>query len=423
MELYYSLSILIIIATIFSFINVRFLKLPPSIGIMVIAIVCSVALVIIGQFEPVPLRNMYELVNHIDFTNLLMSCMLYFLLFAGAIQINLNDLKEEKLSIIVFSSISVIISTFVVGFLLYYALLFVLPLVEINFPVSLIYCLLFGAIISPTDPIAVLVILKSSKISKSLKTKITGESLFNDGMAIILFTVIYSIAQGREQLEDITVLSVSWLLVKEAFGALIIGAILGYIGFFAIKKVEDYKFAVLVTLSVVMGAYMISQLLGISGPLTMVAAGIIIGNESRKYSVKKKTDISFVKTFWELIDEILNTILFLLIGFELLLITKLNHYWLCGLIAIPVVLAARYLSIKIPILMFRENYSRQTTMLLVWGGIRGSVSIALALSIGNITHRGMIVVITYIVVVFSIIVQGLSLKKLFANFKPKVLKK
>ena len=418
MELYYSLSILIIIATVFSYINARFLKLPSTIGIMVMAIICSVCLVIIGRFEPVPLRNMYNLVDHIDFTKLLMGGMLYFLLFAGAIQINLDDLKEEKISIIVFSSISVIISTFVVGFLLYYILIFLLPLVGIDFPVSLIYCLLFGAIISPTDPIAVLVILKNTKISKSLETKITGEALFNDGMAIILFTVIYSIAQGQEQLTDISLLSISWLLIKEALGALIIGAILGYMGFYAIKKVDDYKFTVLATLSVVMGAYMISQALDISGPLTMVSAGIIIGNESRKYSKKKRTDIDFVKTFWELIDEILNTILFLLIGFELLLIPDLSRYWISGLTAIPVVLFARYLSIKTPTLVLKEDYSRKTITILVWGGVRGAVSIALALSIGDMLHRSIIVAITYFVVVFSIIIQGLSLKKLLVNFKP-----
>ena len=181
MELYYSLSILIIIATVFSFINARFVKLPSTIGIMVMAIVCSVFLVIIGRFEPMPLRDMYELIGRIDFTNLLMSGMLYFLLFAGAVQINLDDLKEEKIPIIIFASVSVIISTFAVGFLLYYVLIFLLPLVGIDFPISLTYCLLFGAIISPTDPIAVLVILKKTKISKSLETKITGEALFNDG--------------------------------------------------------------------------------------------------------------------------------------------------------------------------------------------------------------------------------------------------
>ncbi len=330
----------------------------------------------------------------------------------------MDDLKEEKIPIIVFSSISVIISTFVVGFLFYYTLNFLLPAVGVDSPVSLTYCFLFGAIISPTDPIAVLVILKKTRISKSLETKIAGESLFNDGMAIISFTVIYSIAQGQEQLSDISFISVSWLLIKEAFGALIIGTILGYTGFYAIKKVNDYKFSVLATLSVVMGAYMISQLLGISGPLTMVSAGIIIGNETRKYSKEKLTDIHFVKTFWELIDEVLNTILFLLIGFELLLIPHLSHYWKSGLGAIVIVLIARYLSIKIPALALKGEYSRKTISILVWGGVRGGVSIALALSIGDVLHRSFLVAVTYFVVVFSIVVQGLSLKKLVAGIKP-----
>jgi len=415
MELYYSLSILIIIATIFAYINYRFLKLPSKIGIMVMAIISSICLIVIGRFDPVPLRNAYQLIDHIDFTKLLMGGMLYFLLFAGAVQINLNDLKEEKFSIMAFSTLSVIISTFAVGFLLYYMLLYLLPLVGIDIHISLIYCLLFGTIISPTDPIAVLAILKNTKVSKPLETRITGEALFNDGMAIILFTLIYSIAQGEEQLSDISILSISWLLVKEVLGALIIGTILGYIGFYAIKKVDDYKFTVLVTLSVVMGAYMVSQAMGISGPLTMVSAGIIIGNESRKYSRKRRTEINFVKTFWEFIDEILNTILFLLIGLELLLIPGLNQYWAGGLTAIAIVLFARYISIKIPTLVLKEDYSGKAIVILVWGGLRGGVSIALALSIGDVGHRSVIVAITYFVVVFSIIVQGLSLKKLLGD--------
>jgi CPA1 family monovalent cation:H+ antiporter len=382
---------------------------------MVMAIIFSACLVIIGNFDSAPLRNMYQLVDHIDFTKLLMGGMLYFLLFAGAVQINLNDLKEEKFSIIAFSTLSVIISTFAVGFLLYYVLNYLLPLAGIETHISLIYCLLFGTIISPTDPIAVLAILKNTKVSKSLETKITGEALFNDGIAIILFTLIYSIAQGQEQLADISILFISWLLIKEVFGALIIGSILGYIGFYAIKKVNDYKFTVLVTLSVVMGAYMISQAMDISGPLTMVSAGIIIGNESRKYSKKRRTEINFVKTFCEFIDEILNTILFLLIGIELLLIPDLNQYWAGGLTAIAVVLFARYISIKIPTLVLKENYSEKTIIILVWGGLRGGVSIALALSIGDVAHRSVIVAITYFVVVFSIIVQGLSLKKILTE--------
>jgi len=223
MGLYYSFSILIIIATIFAYINDRFLKLPFTIGIMGITMIFSVILVLMEAFTPVPLQGVYHLINNINFTQLVMNGMLYFLLFAGAIQININDLKEEKLSIIVFSTLSVIISTFVVGFGLYYALEFSLPLFHMQNPLSLIYCLLFGALISPTDPIAVLGILKEAKVSKSLETKVTGEALFNDGVAVVLFTVIYNVALGKENPEDITAFSISALFIQEIFGALFVG--------------------------------------------------------------------------------------------------------------------------------------------------------------------------------------------------------
>jgi len=419
MGLFYSLSVLIIIATLFSYINTRFLRLPSTIGIMVITMVFSVVLVIIASFEPEPLQHVQGLIDDIDFSQLLMGGMLYFLLFAGAIQININDLKEEKLPIIVFSSLSVIISTFVVGYLLYYILGFLFPLIGVQAEVSLIYCLLFGALISPTDPIAVLSILKEAKVSKALETKVTGESLFNDGVAVIAFTLIYSIAQGTEQLEDITVLSISWLLVKEVFGALIVGLTLGYLGFYAIKTTTEYKLSVLITLSVVIGGYMISQAMNISGPLTMVSAGIVIGNANRKFSEAKHVENRFLKTFWELTDEILNAVLFLLIGFEILLIPDLRNYWIIGILSIVVVLLARYISIKIPTLIipFKEKFSKGSFFILVWGGLRGGVSIALALSVGDTTYRDAIVAATYVVVVFSIIVQGLSIGRIAREIK------
>lgn len=419
MGLYYYFSVLIIIATVFAYINARFLKLPSTIGIMVITMIFSVCLVVIGKIDPKPLQDIYQLVTHIDFTQLLMGGMLYFLLFAGAIQININDLKEQKLVIIVFSTLSVIISTFVVGFSLYYILGWIFPLIGVTTPVSLINCLLFGALISPTDPVAVLSILKEAKVSKSLETKVTGESLFNDGVAVILFTVIYSISQGTEQLADITVVSISWLLVKEIFGALIVGLILGYVALYAIRTASDYKLAVLITLSVVIGGYMISQFMEISGPLTMVSAGIVIGNIGRRYSEEKHIDTNFVRTFWELADDILNAVLFLLIGFELLLLPNLGNYWIVGLISILVVLFARYVSIKIPVLLipFKERFSKGTIVILVWGGLRGGVSIALALSIAESSLRDVIVAVTYFVVVFSIVVQGLSIGKLARNIK------
>ncbi len=283
----------------------------------------------------------------------------------------------------------------------------------------LIYCLLFGALISPTDPVAVLSILKEVKVSKSIEAKVSGESLFNDGMAVILFTVLLSIALGTESVEDITFASISWLLVKEIAGAFIVGMALGYLGVYTIKTAADGKLSILITLSVVIGGYMISQAMQISGPLTMVTSGIIIGNMGRKLSTEKHTEFNFIKTFWELIDEIFNAILFLLIGFEVLLIPDLRNYWIVGSLSILVVLFARYISIKIPtfIIPFREKFSSGTIIILVWGGLRGGVSIALALSLATNFYRDVIIAATYMVVVFSIIVQGLTIGKLAGNLK------
>ena len=395
------------------------MKLPSTIGIMVITMIFSIILVFIGKIDAKPLNDVYSLITHIDFSNLLMGGMLYFMLFAGAIQVNINDLREQKLPIIIFSTLSVIISTFAVGFGAYYTLNFLLPLAGIDMPISLIYCLLFGALISPTDPIAVLSILKQSKVSKSLEMEVTGESLFNDGVAVITFTLIYNIAQGTEQPENITLASISWLLVKEIFGALLAGLILGKLAFHCMKSAEDYKLSVLMTISVVISGYMISQAMGISGPLTMVSAGLVIGNASRRYSKANNVENNDLKTFWELTDEIMNAMLFLLIGFEILLIPSLDNYWLAGIICIVVVLLARYVSIKIPTLVipFREKFTRGTMIILVWGGLRGGVSIALALSIGDTSHRNFIVAITYFVVVFSIVVQGLSIGKIANKLK------
>ncbi|MCD7933617.1 MAG: sodium:proton antiporter [Tannerellaceae bacterium] len=414
MGLFYSFGILIIIATIFSYINIRLLKFPSKIGLMIITMIFSILLVFTKKFDPEPLINIYNVIDDIDFTQLVMGGMLYFLLFAGAIQINLSDLKEQKLSIIVFSTLSVIISTFVVGFALYYFLVLTLPYLHLDMQPSLIYCLLFGALISPTDAIAVLGILKEAKVSKPIETKITGEALFNDGVAVVLFTLLYSIANGKMEVENITAVSISWLLVKEIFGAVIVGLLLGYVGWYAMKTGKDMQLNVLITLSVVISGLIISQMIDVSGPLTMVFAGIVIGNVSRDYSKKKNLDNSFVKTFWELTDEILNALLFLLIGFEILLIPNLRHYWVVGICAILIVLFARYIAIKIPTLVipFREKFSHGTFLILVWGGLRGGVSIALTLSITDTHYRNFIVAITYFVVVFSIVFQGLTIGKL-----------
>lgn len=405
MELYYSFSVLIVLASFFAYLNLRILKLPSTIGIMLIAIFVSLFIRIAGpSIFPKTTLSFFNLISEFDFTEVLMGAMLNFLLFAGAIHVNFSDLKEQRLPIFVFSTVSVIISTFVVAVILYN----VAPLLHENIP--FIYCLLFGALISPTDPIAVLGILKQAKVPKSLETKIAGESLFNDGVAVVLFAVILQLTQNDSI--DISVDSFSWLLAKEALGGLSLGALLGFSASAAMKSVDDYKVSVLITLSVVMGGYLVAHATHISGPLTMVAAGLITGNYGKKRTMSSETK-DYLNKFWELIDEILNAILFLFIGFELLLIPDLTSHLLLGLIAIVIVLLARLLSILIPytIVPFRNKFLKGALTVMVWGGLRGGVSIALVLSVDNGEHKNLLLEITYFVVVFSIVVQGLTVGK------------
>ena len=419
MELYYSFSILIVIATVFSYVNIRFLKLPSTIGIMVIAMIVSILLVFIGNLVTTgPLQDFSRLIGSLNFSEILMNGMLNFLLFAGAIHININDLKEQRVPVIIFSTLSVIISTFVIGFALYFLLNRLLPMVDLHLEIPFIYCLLFGSLISPTDPIAVLSILKQANVSKSVETKVAGESLFNDGVAVVVFAVILKLAQGESI--DLSVTNIAWLFVKEACGGFLVGLLLGYIAAKAMRTANDYKVSVLITLSVVMGGSLIVHAMHISGPLAMVAAGLIIGESKRKRKENDESNTSnHVGHFWELLDEVFNAILFLFIGFELLLIPNLQNYWLIGCICIVVVLFARYISIKIPTLIipFKEKFSSGTIKILVWGGLRGGVSIALALSIAEGPFKQVLIAATYFVVVFSIIVQGLTIGKLAKKIK------
>lgn len=405
MELYYSFSVLIVLASVFAYLNHRILKLPSTIGIMVIAIVVSVFLVFFGEtILPRTFGQLHKLIDNFDFTEVLMGAMLNFLLFAGGIHINIKDLREQFGPVVMFSTVGVIISTFAVAVGVYY----LLPYVGISMP--FIYCLVFGALISPTDPVAVLSVLKQAKVSNALKTKVAGESLFNDGMAVVVFTVVLQLAIGKEV--DLNVESIGILLLKEAGGGLLLGVLLGYSASRAMRVVDDYIISVLITLSVVMGGYLIAHELHISAPLAMVAAGLFMGNFSESFQMKSETQDYLIK-FWELIDEIMNAVLFLFIGFELLLIKDLNDYLIAGGICIMVVLAARWIAIFLPtkFMSLRYRFSPQTVKVLVWGGIRGGVSIALALSIPQNDYSKIIISITYCVVVFSIVVQGLTIAK------------
>ncbi len=414
MDFYYIFSGLIILTSLFAFINARFFKLPSTIGIMMIAMLVSIGLVIFGNVFPNTLEELKTFVSQIDFYTLLMGCMLNFLLFASALHIKFNDLKEQLVSIVTLATLSIVISTFIVGAGLYY-ITQLFPVIEVTF----IQCLVFGALISPTDPIAVMSILKKAGVSKSLETKIAGESLLNDGVAVVLFITLLQMARN-EATYDLDIASVSWLLIKEIFGGLITGALLGLSASNAMKRISDYNVYVLITLAVVMGGSFLVSKFHFSGPLAMVAAGLVIGNYGReKYMDALERD--YLDKFWSLLDEILNAVLFLLIGLELLIIplSSFQNYWIIGIISIALVLVARYIAIIIPTKTFPKQmgFNKPTITMLVWGGLRGGVSVALALSIDNDLNKNLFLTITYIIVIFSIFFQGLTVGKLANKLK------
>jgi CPA1 family monovalent cation:H+ antiporter len=409
MQIYNYFTVIIFLAAAFGYFNIRFLKLPRTIGVMIIALLTSLGIVLAASYFPDFFVQTKEMILSIDFYTILMKIMLSFLLFAGSIHIKLNDIKSERAPIIAFSTIGVLISTVIVGGMMYYLLQ------AFNLDVPFINCLLFGALISPTDPIAVLGILKSANIPKSLETKISGESLFNDGVAVVLFVAIYEISQVG--FANMGIVDIGILFLQEAGGGILLGTVLGSLGTYILKTIDDYSVEVMVTLAMVMGGYWAADFLHISGPLAMVVAGIFIGNRGREVGMSSITE-EYIDKFWEMMDEILNAVLFLLIGLELLVIKFENIYILIGVIAIFVVLLARFVSVGIPFLLLkrRVKFEQNAFPILVWGGIRGGISVALALALPRHDSGDMFVAITYIIVLFSIIFQGLTI----GNFAKKL---
>jgi monovalent cation:H+ antiporter, CPA1 family len=404
MDFFHIFSILIVLSAGFAYINFRIFKLPNAIGLMLASLIFSLIILALGRFTPSFTHWVEINLESIDFSDLLLEGMLSFMLFAGAIHIKLNDLKAERLSIILFSTLSVIISTVIIGYVSFYLLN------AFNIHVQLIDAMLFGALISPTDPIAVLSILKSAGVSKSLETKIAGESLFNDGVAVVVFITILQLTKPGAQLDFGSIAS---LFAKEAFGGILLGIIIGYIGFKLISSIDNYQVEVLITIAIVMGGYTLAHFIHVSGPLAMVAAGLITGNHSRTLGMSNITN-EYIDKFWELIDEILNAILFVLIGLELLIIDTNKSIVIVSFILIGVSLITRYFSVWVPSIFIRlkEDLTRRTLLILTWGGLRGGISIALALSIHPDQQRDTWVTITYIIVCFSILVQGLTIGKL-----------
>ena len=416
MQVYHYFTIIIILAAAFGYFNQRFLKLPRTIGVMIIALLTSLGIVLAASYFPNLFVQTKAMILSIDFYTILMEVMLSFLLFAGSIHIKLNDIKSERVPIIALSTIGVLISTVIVGGMMYW----LLQLFGLN--ISFINCLLFGALISPTDPIAVLGILKSANIPKSLETKISGESLFNDGVAVVLFMAIYEISAVG--FANMGISDIALLFLREAGGGILLGTALGSLGTYILKTIDDYSVEVMVTLAMVMGGYWLASALHISGPLSMVVAGIFIGNRGREIGMSSITE-EYIDKFWEMLDEILNAILFLLIGLELLVIKFENNYILIGIIAIFVVLLARFISVGIPFFLLKKRvkFEQNSFPILVWGGIRGVISVALALALPRHNSGDMFVAITYIIVLFSIIFQGLTIGSLAKKLTTKSAKK
>ncbi len=404
LDLYNILTVLIVLTAAFSYINHRFIKLPTTIGVMIISLLVSIGIVLAGYVNPAFKQGAVGLVHAIDFQSVLMDVLLSFLLFAGSIHVDLKKLREQAVPIAAFATAGVLLSTAIIGVLTDY--LFQL----FQMPIPLLFCLLFGALISPTDPIAVLGILKRARIPPSLETKITGESLFNDGVGVVVFLTLLEIEQIG--LPNLSTGEIAWLFVKEAGGGMLWGLLLGFGVYRLMKAIDQYQVEVLLTLALVMGGYLMASMLHISGPLAMVVAGIFIGNRGKRLAMSGITQ-EYLEKFWELIDEILNAVLFLLIGFEVLVLAfDLTLFWI-GCIAILVVLFGRLISVYLPIfiLSFRLSFERNTVPVLTWGGLRGGISVALALSIPVDMHRTEFVTVTYIVVIFSILVQGLTIGK------------
>lgn len=410
MDYFLIITILVALAAAFGYINVRFLKLPNTIGLMLITIVFTLGVFALSYFDSTLLDAERYIITQIDFKEVLLDVMLSFLLFAGALHTNFEQLKVQRWPVFVFSTLGVLVSTFLVGI----AMFLILPLFNLN--ISLVNCLLFGALISPTDPIAVLGILKKAGAPKNLETKIVGESLFNDGVGVVVFLTIFQIAQlGVDQVE---VSQIVQLFGQEVLGGIALGLALGWVTYRLLKSIDDYDIEVIITLATVMVGTAVAHNLHVSAPLAMVAAGLFVGNDTVRSATMSETTENYVDKFWELIDILLNTILFVLIGMELLVVSFQGDYVMAGLLAIPIILICRYLSLLFPIKFFekRLGFAPKTNLIMTWGGLRGGISIALALGLTLEMERDLFLVITYIVVVFSILVQGLTVGKLIKKY-------
>lgn len=396
------------------YINARIIKLPTSIGLLVFSTLVSIALITLSQFNVVDIRHAATFMNSIDFEEFVLHGILSVLLFAGALHVDINKLAKQKWSISVFATLGVVLSTFFTGGILYgFSRL-------LGYDVDLIYFLLFGALISPTDPVAVLSVLEKATKNEALKAKIAGESLFNDGTGIVMFLLLLGIAFGGQEvsLAHLDFAHIGWSLVKEIFGGMFLGLVISVVAMLAIKSIDTFEVEILITISLALGSYALAEYVHVSAPIASVVAGLFMGNKGIHIAMNDKTK-EHVVTFWTLMDEILNSVLFFLIGLELVLFTVHAKDILLGACAIVAVLLGRYFALMSSgVMLIKTGFNiKRTPILMTWAGLRGGISIALALSLPAFAHKELLMGITYMVVVFSVVIQGLSLSRVVRIFE------
>lgn len=404
MSLFELIGALLALVAVFGYINHRFIKLPDTIGITAVGLAATAGLTVLGYRMPEVAKYATHLADKIDFSEIVLHGLLSVLLFAGSLHVCIDDLARRKVPVLILATVGVVLSTVIVGYLAHGVLN------ALGVEARLLHCFMFGALISPTDPIAVLGVLKTAGVPKTLETDISGESLFNDGTGVVAFLVLMSLAAGASQP---TALEAGQLLLKEVAGAAALGLALGYVAFFLVKGVDSYPVEILITVALAIGGYALAERLHVSAPLTVVIAGLVIGNHGARAAMTPQTR-EHLFSFWELIDEVLNLVLFGLIGIKLVALSSSDGSWLAAVAMVPVVLMARFISVGLPVLAIPAMAKRSphTVKVMTWGGLRGGISIALALTLPEFEGRDTFIMATYTVVLFSLLVQATTLGKL-----------
>lgn len=404
MSIYFTLTVLIGISAAFAYINHRFIKMPFVIGLFFLSTILSLLIISSKKWDAIHYAEIKNIIEHTDISGFILDIMLGFLLFAGSLHTNWNDIRSQIKPITLFAVGGVIVSTVMIGGTLYY----VAGLFEA--PVALIHCLIFGALISPTDPIAVLGILTKANVAKKVESTIVGESLFNDGVGVVVFIALLEVLRSGTHSVDYG--HFGWLFLQEAVGGGVFGLVLGIVLHRLLRTIDNYEAEVLLTIAFVMAGYSLANYIHISGALAMVIMGLFVGNYNQKEAMSDRT-LEYVNKFWKLLDVILNAILFIIIAFVLVVIEFKFNYLIIGCLSVLIVLLSRWLVVFIPAGLFPRftNLNRSEAGIVVWGGLRGGLSIALVLSLPESEAREVLIIATYTCVVVSILLQGLTIER------------